>query len=124
MARNKEKIARALSREGFNRWTKGGHDRMYYSARDAGDYKRTYTKRGRMNGGVLADGTELSRSAASSFENDANVYYDLNTGELKGSTGMYNNANNEAIKGLINKHLKRALSTGSGRHGRSGRSGG
>lgn len=77
MKKNIEKNIRieALEAEGFKRWTKGNHDRLYISAKDLG-LNCTYYKTGNIASAEW-DGEKISNRQASILMN-SKTYIDLN----------------------------------------------
>lgn len=53
----------ALEKKGFNRWTKGNMDRLYFSLEKSGDLKLDYYKSGNLRSADL-DGERISNAEA------------------------------------------------------------
>ena len=113
-----DELARRLQREGFSRWSKGGHDRMYYNPFHSDDVKRKYKGNGRLDGGTLRDGTELWPSDIRKYSLRASlskVYFDLNDRKIKG--------NDEEFKRMAMAHVKKVTKSRNGRSSQGSRGG-
>lgn len=122
MAYDKEKVAKQLERVGFNRWSKGGHDRMYYNIENTKHMDIERHKRSGMISYAALDGKEMSHASAGRLIG-AKVYYGLNKQQMVG--GDNDDRGEPALK---RKYADRAFkkATGGGHSGRgsSGRSSG
>lgn len=88
---------------GANRWTKGGHDRLYLSKIGAEimGLDCDYYKTGRVNGATL-NGEKISNADACRVMSAyANAYIDLKDGTLHGVSGRYAEDFSEKIAAYI-----------------------
>lgn len=74
-----EAVIKALEEKGFNRWTKGGLDRLYINAAQLG-LECTYYKTGNISSAYF-NGERISNSMGYSYK-AAKTYIDINSGRL------------------------------------------
>jgi hypothetical protein len=94
-----ETTIKNLEAKGFNRWTKGNHDRLYINCTAYG-CEFDYYKTGNINHARF-QGESISNSEGYRFKS-TKVYIDVKTGELNISTATrYEEQIREAVQAII-----------------------
>lgn len=95
---NEKQIAK-LEAKGFNRWTKGNHDRLYINCTSYGCEFEYYSTGNIKN--AYFNGELVSNAEGRRFKG-TKVYIDIKTGELNVSTGTdYEREIREAVEAII-----------------------